>query len=324
MAPPAKIRRTSKADGASAPPAKRGLKLPPHMPPPRVDLRKPLHLVLATLVCTAVLITAASYLMPPIPRKGDPLPPAAPAPPPPVGKGGQSQNKTQPPLASAPAPKPQADSFKLPAEAAKLPAESQKPAARPVAPDNSTLAAVKDALREVSILANKTVSMIEGNHTASPPAHSAPAAPAPSRNQTQAAQAKANATAPAVKAAPPPDPPITAAEKAHVNSLRLARAENRPGRCALVLVSEKPFGRFKYLRLDGPPRVAVDLIGIWDSQAMQREVAEASCLRNLRLGKQPDRLRVVADLNMLGNEGPGEIAVNRVSPVELVISIPLK
>ena len=57
---------------------------------------------------------------------------------------------------------------------------------------------------------------------------------------------------------------------------------------------------YKYLPLDNPPRVAVDLMGEWTVKAPG--VPKNPAVTNVRLGKLDGRTRVVIDLT-----GPGKI-----------------
>lgn len=119
------------------------------------------------------------------------------------------------------------------------------------------------------------------------------------------------------------DPPVTPVERAHKNTLLLAKVEKTSkGSCTLRLVSAEPMGRIKWLVLDAPSRVAVDLIDSWDVNAMTSDRGDGLCARELRLGRHPDRIRVVVELAGGSTFGPRSPVVDKPSPKELLVTLP--
>lgn len=333
MASPVKIKRSQKQTGSS------GGKRSNHAggAPPS----KPIHLILATVAVTALLISAASYLLPPLPsRSPSPQPDAEERQPlvpfPPIG---QSKTTMLPQPAAPPVLPPAVDLAPMPARSATapmpappappVPAAPAPPAAPPLpspAPSSASSPAsgqprsegkpgdvVQQALQDAARLAAVSTS---------PPPPAAPAVPpaaAPAKKSTPDRAAK---PAPAVASTAEKDPPITAEERAHKNSLVAARVEKVQGRCLLRVTSASPLMRYKWLQLENPPRVALDLVGSWDVNAMTRDRGDGLCVRELRLGRHADRVRVVVELAGGSTTGPKEVVVEKISPKELLITLP--
>lgn len=73
-------------------------------------------------------------------------------------------------------------------------------------------------------------------------------------------------------------------------------AEDRPGEFLLtVKTSAAPVGYEKFF-LDGPPRVVLDLSGVWRYSGPWSLSGKGSLVRMIRLGKHADKFRVVIDL----------------------------
>ncbi|MCA1945433.1 MAG: hypothetical protein LDL30_09160 [Desulfovibrio sp.] len=310
MAPPVKIKRSQKkAGGAGGKGAN---------PSGGAAFGRPVQMILATAAVTAVLVVAANHYLPRIQQltSGSPATTRQPVVPfPPIG---QSQTRPLPTTSAPPAPP-----APLPADNAS-PAQAQAPAtaaeslsgpsaappasapAPPPAPGGGQGQAVQQALQDAARLA------------AAPPE----APPAPPARSTPAAVAGKGGSAKAGAPTPQKDPPITAEERNHMNSLVSARVEKVQGRCLLRVTTAKPFMRFKWMQLDGPPRVALDLVGSWDVNAMTRDRGDGLCARELRLGRHPDRVRLVVELAGGSTVGPRTAVVEKLSPTELLVTLP--
>lgn len=99
-------------------------------------------------------------------------------------------------------------------------------------------------------------------------------------------------TAPPVekKPTPPPAPPKAAEPKA-INRITVSAA----GEGATVRIAGNATLAYKTMHLKSPDRVVVDLEGVWAIKAPG--VPANKAVTNVRIGKQPDKTRIVIDLS---------------------------
>lgn len=332
------------------------LVLPPH--PDYREKRSVLDTptIMATVLVTALFCGIAYFMIPGLPEKGGEAPATRPTPIPPIG---QSQPKPQQasPAQEAPAvavdemPPPQSPSRSETPDLATSQYSSQQPSPAPAqtasteetkpsppaheAVPEKVAQAVQTALAEVATTAQAN-SPAAGTkkiaNPASPPAPqprgeggeqdaSALLFPAPEEPSSQRT-AQPHDSAQQTAASLPQSRPITAVERAHVNALAAAAAiRSNDGRCRLVLTAVRPLKRYRWLQLDNPPRVAVDLIGIWDTKEMKRQAGGGQCVRAMRVGSHSDRVRVVLELAAIST-GPPEVVVEKRSERELSVLLP--
>ncbi len=62
------------------------------------------------------------------------------------------------------------------------------------------------------------------------------------------------------------------------------------------VVSRGPIDSYKYFFLGSPSRLAVDLLGKYDRSVPERDVKDNMFIKDIRTGRHPDKLRIVADL----------------------------
>lgn len=129
--------------------------------------------------------------------------------------------------------------------------------------------------------------------TSEPPA--APSVPAATETR-QPPVAEAERTAPEKKEEKKAEKPAPAAKARTVTRFVVFARETG----ATVRIEGSSPIEYKYLPLDNPPRVAVDLMGEWTVKAPG--VPKNPAVTNVRLGKLDGRTRVVIDLT-----GPGKI-----------------
>lgn len=126
-----------------------------------------------------------------------------------------------------------------------------------------------------------------------PPASSDAPAPAETRRP---APAEAERAAPEKKEEKKPEKPAPAAKARTVTRFVVFARETG----ATVRIEGSSPIEYKYLPLENPPRIAVDLMGEWIVKAPG--VPKNPAVTNVRLGKLDGRTRVVIDLT-----GPGRI-----------------
>ncbi|GAB7080732.1 hypothetical protein [Megalodesulfovibrio paquesii] len=290
----------------------------------------PLRLILATALVTTVLIVAASYLLPYLPKSG-PAAPNASAPVPverepavPFPPIGQSPSRLIQPAAPPTLQQEQSGAAGTgqAAPAGNGPAASAVPQSAPPAvaeqasppsqPSPAGGAVVRQALQDVASMAAPAAQQSPPTATQQT-AKATPATPAPAPDKT----------APQNKPVIQNDPPITPEDRGHKNTLRLAEVEKtRQGSCVLHLVSAAPMGRVKWLVLENPFRVAIDLIGSWDVNSVLLNRGDGLCARELRMGRHPDRIRVVVELAGGSTTGPRHPVLDKPTPKELVVTLP--
>ena len=129
--------------------------------------------------------------------------------------------------------------------------------------------------------------------TAEPPASQAAPAPA---EPSQPVQSEAERTVPEKKEEKKAEKPAPAAKARTVTRFVVFARETG----ATVRIEGSSPIEYKYLPLENPPRVAVDLMGEWIVKAPG--VPKNPAVTNVRLGKLEGRTRVVIDLT-----GPGKI-----------------
>lgn len=129
--------------------------------------------------------------------------------------------------------------------------------------------------------------------TAEPPASQAAPAPA---EPSQPVQSEAERTVPEKKEEKKAEKPAPAAKARTVTRFVVFARETG----ATVRIEGSSPIEYKYLPLENPPRVAVDLMGEWIVKAPG--VPKNPAVTNVRLGKLEGRTRVVIDLT-----GPGRI-----------------
>lgn len=73
-------------------------------------------------------------------------------------------------------------------------------------------------------------------------------------------------------------------------------AADKPGEYVLTVTTTSPVGEVTRLYMDGPPRLVIDLDGRWTYTGPLSLPGKSPLIRMVRVGKHPDRLRLVLDL----------------------------
>lgn len=73
-------------------------------------------------------------------------------------------------------------------------------------------------------------------------------------------------------------------------------AADKPGEYVLTVTTTSPVGEVTRLYMDGPPRLVIDLGGRWTYTGPLSLPGKSPLIRMIRVGKHPDRLRLVLDL----------------------------
>lgn len=143
--------------------------------------------------------------------------------------------------------------------------------------------------------------------TAAPPVQpAAPAKPDAKADAKAAAKAKAEAKAAAKSAAAPkaetPKPLAAAKPEAKPattagsgNVIRVI-AEERPGEYVLVIQTNKAPASFERMFYTDPPRLVLDIAGSWNYNGPLSSATGDAFIRQIRVGKHPDKFRVVLDM----------------------------
>jgi hypothetical protein len=86
-------------------------------------------------------------------------------------------------------------------------------------------------------------------------------------------------------------------------------ASDKPGEYVLTVTTTSPVGEVTRTYMDGPPRLVIDLAGRWTYTGPLSLSGKSPLIRLVRVGKHPDRLRLVLDL------APEAVARLREAPV---------
>ncbi len=117
--------------------------------------------------------------------------------------------------------------------------------------------------------------------------------------KAKAEQAKAEAKAnPAPKPVAPAAPTAPAAAKPVAGGGNVIRvvAEEKPGEYVLVIQTNKPPANFSRMFMTDPPRLVLDIDGAWNYNGPLSSSTGDAFIRQIRVGKHPDKFRVVLDM----------------------------
>jgi hypothetical protein len=131
----------------------------------------------------------------------------------------------------------------------------------------------------------------------------APAAPQPAASEPAAVTAESLDVAdekPALTAKKPvKDRPAPAAKTPAAPSkgaVVAVSASDKPGEYVLTVTTSAPVGEVTRTYMDGPPRLIIDLAGRWTYTGALSLAGKSPLVRQVRVGKHPDSLRLVLDL----------------------------
>jgi hypothetical protein len=114
--------------------------------------------------------------------------------------------------------------------------------------------------------------------------------------RTKAEQAKAEAKAnPAPKPVAPAAPAAAKPVAGGGNVIRVV-AEEKPGEYVLVIQTNKPPANFSRMFMTDPPRLVLDIDGAWNYNGPLSSSTGDAFIRQIRVGKHPDKFRVVLDM----------------------------
>lgn len=113
--------------------------------------------------------------------------------------------------------------------------------------------------------------------------------------KAKAEQAKAN---PVPKPVAPAGPAAPAAAKPVAGGGNVIRvvAEEKPGEYVLVIQTNKPPANFSRMFMTDPPRLVLDIDGAWNYNGPLSSSTGDAFIRQIRVGKHPDKFRVVLDM----------------------------
>ncbi|MFC1822705.1 AMIN domain-containing protein [Thermodesulfobacteriota bacterium] len=84
------------------------------------------------------------------------------------------------------------------------------------------------------------------------------------------------------------------------------------------ILADGPVHNYHYFFMDAPPRIVIDLKGMWRTREHPVMTLGNEMVRRIRIGNHRDKLRVVVDLGDKGSQAPAKI---QESPKGLVITI---
>jgi len=99
-------------------------------------------------------------------------------------------------------------------------------------------------------------------------------------------------------------------------------AADKPGEYVLTVTTTSPVGEVTRLYMDGPPRLVIDLDGRWTYTGPLSLPGKSPLIRMVRVGKHPDRLRLVLDLAPEATTRLREAPVLDRTPNGVVIRLP--
>ena len=73
-------------------------------------------------------------------------------------------------------------------------------------------------------------------------------------------------------------------------------AEEKPGEYVLVIQTNKPPANFSRMFMTDPPRLVLDIDGAWNYNGPLSSSTGDAFIRQIRVGKHPDKFRVVLDM----------------------------
>lgn len=74
------------------------------------------------------------------------------------------------------------------------------------------------------------------------------------------------------------------------------QSSSQKGGVQVSLLTNGPIKAYKSFFLQGPPRFVIDLDGEWQTQRWPDIRVNSDVVKNIRIGRHPDRLRIVMDL----------------------------
>ncbi len=100
---------------------------------------------------------------------------------------------------------------------------------------------------------------------------------------------------------PQPEQPQTAFPASQplpkgINSLKELHAVAQNDAVEVQVVGLGDIGSYKYFFIGSPSRLVVDLLGKYDRSIPERDVRDNVFIKDIRTGRHPDKLRIVADL----------------------------
>ncbi|QLA14735.1 AMIN domain-containing protein [Desulfolutivibrio sulfoxidireducens] len=91
-------------------------------------------------------------------------------------------------------------------------------------------------------------------------------------------------------------PAKTAASPASRGAVVAVSATDKPGEYVLTVTTSSPAGEVTRTYMDNPPRLVIDLVGRWTYTGPLTLSGKSPLISQVRVGKHPDRLRLVLDL----------------------------
>ena len=186
-------------------------------------------------------------------------------------------------------------------------------AATPLATTSAAIPSAPTAAPEAATLPEPQAAPAPGSEAAVAPAK--PAAPAKAETKekpqtkaeaklaakaaaTAAAQAKAEAakSAPNAKADAKPAAAPAAKTVASTGNVIRVVAEERPGEYVLTIQTNKAPASFERMFYTDPPRLVLDIAGSWNYNGPLSSSTGDAFIRQIRVGKHPDKFRVVLDM----------------------------
>lgn len=136
---------------------------------------------------------------------------------------------------------------------------------------------------------------------AAPAQTAAPAkAPGPGVESAESLDIPPDKAKPALTAAKPvKDKPPVAAKTPPTpakGAVVAVSASDKPGEYVLTVTTSSPVGDVTRLYMDGPPRLIIDLDGRWTYTGALSIAGKSPLIQQVRVGKHPDKLRLVLDL----------------------------
>jgi len=121
------------------------------------------------------------------------------------------------------------------------------------------------------------------------------------------------------KEVPKETPKVVRSESgaAGVRELKGLETDDGPEGFRLDLLAEGPIEHHRHFYMEHPPRLVLDLPGQWKAPAVHSRVVNGIFVKRVRLGRHPDKLRVVLDLatgmsspGVVFQETPGGMTIN--------------
>jgi hypothetical protein len=81
-----------------------------------------------------------------------------------------------------------------------------------------------------------------------------------------------------------------------VREIREIKASREQGELHISLLADGPITDYRSFFLSGPPRLVIDLAGEWKRFSASRLKGGGETVKGIRIGRHPDRLRIVMDL----------------------------